>query len=95
MPYDIDKDRVLSKPTTKETFGSVGRNVTPSDTVDLDPYVKAVVALATGNLVILPTQNADGDTITFVNVPAGFSPPYNVRRVLATGTTVAVATIEN
>lgn len=75
------------------TFGRAGAVLTPSDTTDHagGPF-KGVVALTGGNISILP---ADSDVaIPFVAVTAGFVPPYVVRRVLATGTTVSVASIE-
>ena len=94
MPYDIQKDQSASKPINSTTFGSVGRTIVPSDTVDLDPYAKAVVCLTGGNLTILPSQNADGAVISFTGVVAGYVPPFQVRRVLATGTTATVAAID-
>lgn len=95
--YDKNKDPwagdVLENP---EIFGSSGSNVTPSDTVDLTAYAKAVVVTVAGNLVILPSKNVDdgAHTITFTGCPVGFIPPYRVRRVLATGTTASVATVD-
>lgn len=74
------------------TFGRKARVVTPGAT-DLDPVAKAVVCLTSGNLTIVPAGNATGDTITFTGVPAGFIPPYKVRRV--TAATASVATIDD
>lgn len=95
MPYDKTKDPNQTFQGSAGNFGSIGTPVTPSDTVDLNPYAKAVVVTATGNLVILPVQNTDGTTITFTGVPVGFIPPYRVRRVYATGTTASVATVDS
>lgn len=94
MPYDKSQDPYRSVGTRSE-FGRRGRSVTPSDEDDLPRYVKAVTVLAAGDLSILPVQNEDGNTIDYVGVPAGFSPPFQVRRVMATGTTATVATVED
>ncbi|ODT71612.1 MAG: hypothetical protein ABS75_07265 [Pelagibacterium sp. SCN 63-23] len=76
---------------TISTFGRKGRVVTPA-AVDLDPIAKAVVMLAAGNITIIPRDNANGAPITFNDVPAGFIPPYQVRRV--TACTSSCATID-
>ena len=70
------------------SFGSKARIVTPGAT-DLDPVAKAVVCLTSGNLTIVPEGNDNAATIAFVGVPAGFIPPYRVRRVTAATATVA------
>lgn len=76
------------------TFGRTGRAITPDDNADMPGGpVKAVVALSAGNLSVLPADSATA--IAFTGVVAGFMPPYIVRRVMATGTTVAVATVED
>lgn len=73
---------------TGSDFGTVGAVVTPAAT-DLPADVKAVVCLTGGDLTIVPVGNADGDTLAFVGVTAGFMPPYRVRRVTAATATVA------
>lgn len=75
------------------SFGRAGAIITTSDGTDhaTGPF-KGVVTLAAGNISILPVDSAVA--IPFVGVPAGFIPPYVVRRVLSTGTSVAVASIE-
>jgi hypothetical protein len=95
MPYDKTQDPLTTFQGTQGNFGSLGRVVTPSDTVDLAPYAKAIVVTAAGNLVILPVQNTDGTTITFTGVSPGFVPPYRVRRVYLTGTSASVATVDS
>lgn len=78
------------------SFGSKGVAITPSDSTDLPSGpVKAVTVIVAGNLSIVPTGNANGDPINYVGVAIGFIPPYQVRRVLATGTTATVRTIED
>lgn len=76
---------------TASTFGRKGRVVTPA-AADLDPIAKAVVMLAAGDITIVPRDNASGAAITFAGVPAGFIPPYQVRRV--TACTSSCATID-
>lgn len=75
-----------------QTFGRAGRLVTPGSS-DLDPIAKGVVCLTAGDITIVPVGNANGDTLAFVGVPAGYVPPYQVRRV--TAATATVATIED
>lgn len=78
------------------TFGRRGRAVTPDDDNDLpNGPVKAVTLITDGNISILPIDNADGDPISYTGQVAGFMPPFMVRRVLATGTTATVRTLEN
>lgn len=96
--YDSAKDQGANADQTNvEIFGSKSRNITPSDTVDLSPYAKAIVVTAAGNLAILPVGNTDnaGGIVTFTSAPVGFVPPYRVRRVNATGTTATCSTIDN
>jgi hypothetical protein len=75
------------------SFGRKGAAVVPSDSTDFAVFAKAIVVTAAGNLVIVPADNADNETITFTGVSVGFIPPYQVRRVLATGTTASAATV--
>ena len=60
--------------------------VTPSDTVDLTSYAKALYVGAAGNVRVLTVGGEDADAVTFANHPVGWL-PVQVRRVLATGTT--------
>lgn len=77
---------------TPDSLGTKGAVVAPGND-DLADTVKGVVCLTAGNLTIVPAGNAPAATLAFVDVPAGFVPPYRVRRVVA-GTTATVATIE-
>jgi len=70
------------------SLGTRGVVLTPGNT-DIAGEPKAVVCLTAGNLTIVPEDNADGATLAFVGVPAGFVPPYRVRRVTAATATVA------
>lgn len=85
-PWDTTPD--------EQTFGQAGATITPSDTEDLANVSKGIVVCATGNVVVIPVNNADEETITFTAVPAGFIVPYFIRRVLSTGTTATVASID-
>lgn len=86
---------------TKQTvdrlmFGHRSAAVTPNDTADLPGGpVKAIVLLTEGNVSYLPPDNADNDPVSFAGMPAGFIPPHVVRRVLATGTTATIRTVED
>lgn len=93
MPYDPSKDPSAGKINSGASFGRKGAVITPHDSNDLAEYAKAIVVTAFGNLVVLPVENADGTTITFTGAPVGFVPPFQVRRVMATGTTASVASI--
>jgi hypothetical protein len=95
MTYDATKDPYSGAAQSRSLgFARKGAPISPSDTVDLAAYVRAVVVTAAGDLVILPVENADGTTITFTAAPVGFIPPYQVRRVLSTGTTASVASVD-
>lgn len=77
------------------SFGRRSVAVTPNDAADLPGGpVKAVVALTAGDLSVIPADNASA-AVAFVNVGAGFVPPFMVRRVMATGTTCTVMTVED
>src|SRR5258705_5538437 len=66
--------------------------VVPSDTVDFASYPKNVTTLTAGNVVCLPLKNTDnaGGLVTLVSLVAGYSLPFRVRRVNATGTTATL-----
>lgn len=76
---------------SSSSFGAKARVITPGS-ADLDPIAKAVVMLAEGDITIVPVGNANGVTIQFTGVPAGFIPPYQVRRV--TACTSSCATVD-
>ncbi len=96
MPYDASKDPHASTSTrvSSMTNGSRASIVTPSNDTDLASYAKAIVLLTAGNVAYLPAENADGVTLAFVDLPAGWVSPHRVRRVLVTGTTATVATVD-
>jgi len=88
----MDLESFIPTPTS---FGRRGRLVTPSDDTDLPQAVKAVVVVGAGNVAIVPMNNPDNEPIVFEGCEMGFIPPYQVRRVLATGTTATVYTAED
>jgi hypothetical protein len=98
MAYDKTKDPSAGNPyisgRRKGARHPKGLTVTPSDTVDLASYAAGLVVITAGNIKYIPSQNADADTITVTAAPVGFIIPHQVRRVFATGTTGAVATLE-
>ncbi|MBZ9794322.1 hypothetical protein [Mesorhizobium sp. ES1-4] len=95
MPYDAAKDPYATvHPDTLLANGAKAVVVDPSDTVDLAAYARAIVLLTDGDVSYLPPNNADGDTVDFTGLPAGWVSPHRVRRVMATGTTATVATVE-
>lgn len=101
--YDPTKDAVLRTPsstfavTDPSGLGGDSKAITPSDTVDLASYPKAVVVTVTGNLVVLPMLAVDDGAhlIPFTGVPVGFVLPFRIRRLMATGTTGSLATVES
>ena len=91
--YDPTRDPQEYFSSSPISLGRDAAAITPSDTIDLDSYPKAIVVTAAGNLVVLPLLAADDGAhlITFTDVPAGLVLPFTVRRVMATGTTASVA----
>lgn len=81
----------LSSPIS---FGSGGRAVTPSDSVNLDPFAKAVVVSDITGGSDLSIVTLRGETINFVGVAVGFSPPFHVKRVNDTGTDCTVYAVD-
>lgn len=101
MPYDATKDpnRTASARRSDARLARTGGYtksvpITPSDTVDLAKYAAAVVVVTTGNLKVIPAQNADADVVTITGAPVGFVTPFQVPRVIATGTTAVVASLD-
>ncbi|AZO29425.1 hypothetical protein [Mesorhizobium sp. M1B.F.Ca.ET.045.04.1.1] len=81
--------------TPNETnFGQRGAQITPNDGVDLETVSKGLVVLVSGTLVFIPADNEDDETLTYGTLPVGAIVPYFVRRVLDTGTTATVASID-
>lgn len=85
MAYDPSKDFNKGFPATPYQARQVA-DVTASDSTDFSTYPKALYVGVTGDVVVLPVENADGSTVTFKAHPVGYM-PVQVRRVLSTGTT--------
>ncbi|PAP97821.1 spike base protein, RCAP_Rcc01079 family [Mesorhizobium mediterraneum] len=78
-----------------ESLGRSARLVVPSDDNDLPVVAKSVVCTTAGNISVVPIGNADYTPVPFVDVPAGYLVPFQVRRVMATGTTATAWTLED
>lgn len=73
----------------EQNFGRGGRPVTINADLD-ETLVKGIVMSASGNITLIP---ADGNSeLTFTSVPAGWQPPYQVKKV--TSASVTVYTVE-
>lgn len=88
MPAIPERDGLLNHGRDASGPGRRAAAVTPSDTVDLPTYAKALYVGAVGNVRILTVGGEDGEAVTFANHPVGWL-PVQARRVLATGTTAA------
>jgi hypothetical protein len=81
-------DPFASFSETPNSFGRAGAVITPGAS-DLAVIPKGVVCLTGGDVTIVPLSNANGDTLTFTGLPAGYIIPFRVRRVTAATATVA------
>ena len=86
MPAIPERDGLLNHGRDASGPARRAAMVTPSDTVDLTAYAKALYVGAAGNVRVLTVGGEDGDAVTFANHPVGWL-PVQVRRVMATGTT--------
>ena len=86
MPLNPAQDQYAQGSTDVESQARGAVAITPSDTVDLAPYAKALYIGVAGNVKVIPLTNADDAAVTFYNHPVGYM-PVQVRRVYATGTT--------
>lgn len=60
-------------------------SVTPSDSTIYSPALRQLYVGSAGNVSV---EDEAGNTVTFMNAPAGFYlTPFFVKKVLATGTT--------
>jgi hypothetical protein len=91
--YDPTKDPYSNFGATPGALGGNAVAVVLSDTVDFASYPKQIMAIATGNLVVLPLKAPDDGPhlITLTGVPAFYIVPFRVRRVMSTGTTASIA----
>ena len=86
MPAIPERDGLLNPGCDASGPARRAVGVTPSDTVDLSAYAKALYVGAAGNVRVLTVGGEDTEAVTFANHPVGWL-PVQVRRVLATGTT--------
>ncbi len=78
--------------SSRSTLGTSARAVVASAD-PIDPPAKAIVLLTAGDITIMP--DSDGaPLLAFVGVPAGFIPPYAVRKVTALGSGATAATVD-
>ena len=76
---------------TPSSFGTQSRLIAPGAT-DITPIPKAVVCGTAGDITVVPSGNDPSVTVNFTDIPAGFIPPFRVRRV--TAATATVYTVE-
>jgi hypothetical protein len=93
MAYDQQKDPFAGDRSLAPSGSGKAIDYSAAD-VDLDPYPLAVVVIKTGDLVVVPAKNADADTVTITAAPVGFITPWRVRKVIKTGSTAELATID-
>ncbi len=88
MPYDSTKDPYLKG--GELTPNRASTTVVTSDTVDFALYPKSVTVLTAGTVNALPLKNVDGANVAFGSLAIGFTLPFRVRRINATGTTAVL-----
>jgi hypothetical protein len=95
MPYVASEDPYASAIRHKNDFGEGARAITPSDADanNVVPYAKLYL-LTAGTVSVVPAKNTDATPMTTGALPAGHILPWVCRRVLSTGTTATVATID-
>lgn len=98
MPYDATRDPLRTLAVSSVSPARRLIAVTPSDTVELDPYAKALWAFVpedvsggVATVRLLCVGAADSETVDVKALP-GLQPlpPVQVRRIAATGTTTGV-----
>lgn len=73
----------------RESFGTLGRLLERDDDADFDPIPRGVRFNEAGTVVIIPVDNGDhtvdSTQALTINVAAGETPPWHIRRVLEAG----------
>ncbi len=82
-------------PPTSTNYGKQGQMITISGDTTVPANAKAIVVVTAGNLVFRPVGNPPGQNITITGAAVGFTPPYVVGTIIETGTTAALATVED
>ncbi len=98
MAYTAGSDPYAQRSTEISSQARGASVITPSDTVDLAPYAKALMVTAAGTVSVLPISNYAGGSTTAVslgNLPVGYIIPIQVARVFLTGTSATVVGLYN
>lgn len=98
MPYSSAQDPYAQRSTDIGSQARGAAAISPSDTVDLAPYAKALMVTAAGTVSILPIVNYENAIVTPValgTLPVGTIIPIQVARVFSTGTTATVIGLYN
>ena len=86
MPAVPDRDLYRHHDRPISAQSRKGYTITPSDTVDLPTYAKALYIGGPGDVKVILVDDADDAPFVFKNHPIGYCPAQG-RRVFATGTT--------
>ena len=98
MAYTPASDPYAQRSTLVDSQARGASPITPSDTVDLTTYAKALEVVTAGTVSVLPIANYAAGSTTAValgNLPVGYIIPIQVARVFATGTTATVNGLYN
>lgn len=90
----MSADDPWNKTPDESSFGRKGAQITPADGADMATVAKGLYVLAGGTVAFIPVDNEDDEILTTADLPAGAIVPYYVRRVLSTGTSATLATID-
>jgi hypothetical protein len=97
MSYDPTKDPFRDSTTSPITPAIDCVAITPSDSVDVEPYPKALrvfvpaaVEGGVGSVKVTPKRAADAAPVTLKFPPGVYQLPLGVRRVWATGTSAGI-----
>lgn len=91
MAYNSAQDPYAQRSVSVASQARAAVAVSPSDTVDLAPYAKALYIGTSGDIAVIPVANyAVGNTtpVVFSAVPVGWF-PVQVARVMNTNTTAS------
>ena len=98
MAYNPASDPYAQRSIDVESQARSAAAISPSDTVDLTTYAKALMVTAAGTVSVLPVVNYENAVLTPIalgNLPVGYIIPIQVARVFATGTTATVIGLYN
>jgi hypothetical protein len=98
MTYTAASDPYAQRSTEISSQARGAAAITPSDTVDLPVYAKALMVTAAGTVSVLPiAEYVQGNTtaVALGNLPVGYIIPIQVARVFASGTSATVIGLYN